>query len=105
MLPLLVCLDAVLLWAELSRQNVLIEDSSTSRMNVFRSLLKPCTCCSSLTNKIPLSDTAASNSLAVGSTVIENRSEHLSDSKTKIKGKNKKKASTVLTGKIKTQRG
>lgn len=69
-----------MLWAELSRQNVLIEDSSTSRMKVLHSLLKPCTCCSSLTNKIPPSDAAASNSLAVGSIVIENRSEHLSDS-------------------------
>lgn len=80
MLPVLLCLDVVVLWAELSRQTVLIGDSSTSRMKVLHSLLKPCTCCSSLTNKIPRSDTAASNSLAVGSAVIENRSEHLSDS-------------------------
>lgn len=40
MLPLLVCLDVVLLWAELSRQNVLIEDSSTSRMKVPSFLVK-----------------------------------------------------------------
>lgn len=83
-----------MLWVHLSRHNVLIEGSDKSRMKVLLSWLNPCTCCSGFTNKILQSDTAVSNSLSVGSTIIENRNEHLV-TQTKIKGKNKKKASII----------
>lgn len=102
MLSPLICLVVIVLWADLSRHDVLIEDGNKSRMEVLLSWLNPRTCRPGLTDKILQSDTAVSKSLSVGSAITEIKNEHLV-TETKIKGKNKKRASI---GKIKIkQRG